>query len=155
MRELVFSCCADESQLPKIAASVNDCIANRRFCLWLEGVIGAGKTTFTRHFLQTYGLPEDFPVTSPTYSYINDYEIRKRWFAHLDLYRAVKSSEIEDLGLLDNKDYFGVIAEWPETVDLADMIKPTHTLQISFLEDSEAAMAERRYDLYRYGDDDG
>ena len=36
------------------------------FCLWLEGPLGAGKTTLAGHIFRALGLPETTPVTSPT-----------------------------------------------------------------------------------------
>lgn len=71
--------------------------------LFLDGEVGAGKTTFTRIFL------EDKEVQSPTYSLVNEYE----HILHADLYRLEKKEELIHLELsmyLEEKDYF--IIEW-------------------------------------------
>ena len=67
--------------------------------LFLDGEVGAGKTTFTRIFL------EDKEVQSPTYSLVNEYE----HILHADLYRLEKKEELIHLELsmyLEEKDYF-------------------------------------------------
>jgi len=58
---------------------------------WLEGELGAGKTTFVRHFLR--GLGYEHHVVSPTYSLLVEYETEKFSVIHMDGYRL--SSELE------------------------------------------------------------
>lgn len=73
--------------------------------LFLEGPVGAGKTTFVRSFL------EDKEVQSPTYSLVLEYDN----ILHADLYRLEKKEELIHLELpmyLEEKDYF--IVEWGE-----------------------------------------
>ena len=69
----------------------------------LDGVVGAGKTTFTRSFLEMDSAP------SPTYSLIN--EINN--MLHADLYRIDKKEDLIHLEIpvyLEEKDYF--LIEW-------------------------------------------
>lgn len=73
--------------------------------LFLEGPVGAGKTTFVRAFL------EDKEVQSPTYSLVLEYDN----ILHADLYRLEKKEELIHLELpmyIEEKDYF--IVEWGE-----------------------------------------
>jgi len=73
--------------------------------LFLEGPVGAGKTTFVRAFL------EEKEVQSPTYSLVLEYDN----ILHADLYRLEKKDELIHLELpmyLEEKDYF--IVEWGE-----------------------------------------
>jgi len=69
----------------------------------LDGPVGAGKTTFTRAFL------ENGAVTSPTYSIINEVDN----IIHADFYRIEKKEELIHLEIpmyLEEKDYF--LIEW-------------------------------------------
>lgn len=105
------------------------------FCIWLEGPLGAGKTTLTGHILRGLGLGSEAAVTSPTYTYMNEYRIDGLWYAHLDLYRANASLSSEELGLLDAKPFRGVFVEWPEKMPGDPALKPTHKLSIAFTDD--------------------
>lgn len=69
----------------------------------LEGDLGAGKTTFTQHFL------ENAETLSPTYSILSE----TRQVLHADFYRLEKSEDIIPLELgvyLEGKQFFFV--EW-------------------------------------------
>ena len=103
-----------------------------RFVLWLVGPVGAGKTTLVRYLLRHWGLPEKIPVTSPTFTYLNNYEFSDRTFGHLDLYRAESDFELTDLGIGDVKDYNGLFLEWPEQVPKHPIISPSHILDIAY-----------------------
>lgn len=82
--------------------------------IYLEGELGAGKTSLARALLQARGAGER--IKSPTYSLVESYELedgRRAW--HLDLYRVADPGELEWLGL----DALGdprawVLVEWPE-----------------------------------------
>ena len=100
------------------------------FCLWLTGDLGAGKTTLTGHILRALGLTDAMPVTSPTYTYVNEYRIGPLWYAHLDLYRAGPLLELEELGIVDARHYAGFFVEWPAVVPKNPAIAPTHLLTI-------------------------
>jgi tRNA threonylcarbamoyl adenosine modification protein YjeE len=64
----------------------------------LEGDLGAGKTTFARGALHGLGVPEDVPVTSPTFALLHQYGGRLP-IVHADLYRLGDAAELEELGL--------------------------------------------------------
>ena len=73
--------------------------------IFLEGPLGAGKTTFAKHFLKSH----EGEVFSPTYSLIN--EIGP--YVHADFYRLKNSEEIIHLELeyyFENKKY--ILIEW-------------------------------------------
>ena len=98
--------------------------------------MGAGKTTLTGVILKKLGLNPNYPVLSPTYTYINEYSINNRYYAHLDLYRISSYSTLEDLGI-NYKGYSGFIIEWPNTCKISDYLdlKPTHILSIEYTND--------------------
>lgn len=81
--------------------------------LFLEGDLGAGKTTFARALLGALGVGER--IKSPTYSLIESYRVGALDAHHLDLYRIADPGELEWLGLADL--FAGsalVVVEWPE-----------------------------------------
>ncbi|HET7924839.1 MAG TPA: tRNA (adenosine(37)-N6)-threonylcarbamoyltransferase complex ATPase subunit type 1 TsaE [Rhodanobacteraceae bacterium] len=81
--------------------------------IYLEGDLGAGKTTFARALLTSLGVGER--VKSPTYSLIESYRAGALDAHHLDLYRIADAGELEWLGLADLWTPRAlVLIEWPE-----------------------------------------
>ena len=82
------------------------------FCL--TGNLGAGKTVFAQGF--ALGLGYDGPVTSPTFTLMNEYIGGRLPMYHFDLYRLEGGAE--DLEGIGYEDYFydkGVsLIEWAE-----------------------------------------
>lgn len=100
------------------------------FVLWLEGEMGAGKTSFVRAYLYQLGLSERTPVVSPTYTIMNEYQIGSSWYAHLDLYRADADFSLRELGVHDARTYHGIFVEWPEQGGPGEILPATHILKI-------------------------
>ena len=80
-----------------------------------EGDLGAGKTAFTRGLAR--GLGSKDPVTSPTYTIVNEYLSGRLPLFHFDMYRLASSEDLWDIGWEDYLDRGGVCAvEWSENV---------------------------------------
>ena len=81
--------------------------------VYLEGDLGAGKSTFVRALLGARGVGER--IKSPTYSLIETYAVAGNSAHHLDLYRIANADELEWLGLPDLLDESTLLlVEWPE-----------------------------------------
>ena len=97
-------------------------------CILLNGPVGAGKTHFARHLIQSLmHPPEDVP--SPTFTLVQTYDSHAGEIWHADLYRITSPDEIEELGLIEAFDQAICLIEWPENLgDLAPKTALTLTL---------------------------
>ena len=91
-----------------------------------RGDLGAGKTAFTRGLARGLGYAE--PVTSPTYTIVNEYLGGRLPLFHFDMYRLRSSDDLWDIGWEDYLDRNGICAvEWSENVEdaLEDAVSVT------------------------------
>ena len=86
------------------------------FTIFFEGGLGVGKTYVIREILKHFGLKE--PVTSPTYIFINEYEVTNKQFAHFDLYRLKNNEDFFSRGfdeIVENEN-ISKFVEWPDKI---------------------------------------
>ncbi len=81
-------------------------------CFFLQGALGAGKTTFARSFIQAKGYGGHVP--SPSYSLVQCYEALVLPIVHVDLYRLSGGADFEALGVLEWLGKAIWLIEWPE-----------------------------------------
>lgn len=160
--------CGVENMASQVASLLLNASPSSPFCLWLVGDLGVGKTTWTRYFLYALGLDPACPVTSPTFTYVQEYDLPgrnnnssnnnnriSRKISHYDFYRlpnpnedgsfAGWSSLMTESGLDDSESGAHCLIEWPERLNEIGLsyFYPTHILEISYLSENK-----RQYDLW-------
>ncbi len=114
-------------QLPGAARELIAFAGPERIFLFY-GDMGAGKTTFIKSLCDCLGVNE--PVTSPTFSIVNEYDGQAARIYHFDFYRLKNQSEALDMGY---EEYFYsgnyCFIEWPEKI--AGLL-PLHYIRVTY-----------------------
>lgn len=105
---------ADAAASEALGAAFAHALAGRAGAvIYLEGELGAGKTTFARGLLRACGVTGT--IRSPTYTLIEPYQAGTRDLLHLDLYRLSDPLELQNLGLGDYPPQRCLwLVEWPQ-----------------------------------------
>ncbi len=109
---------------------------SRSIIVFLEGNLGAGKTTFTKGLMKGLGYKE--LVKSPTYNLVEIHETEKLRVFHFDLYRINSPHELEEIGIgeyLEEENSI-CIFEWPENAQSL-LPQPDYTVEIEHSDDEQ------------------
>jgi tRNA threonylcarbamoyladenosine biosynthesis protein TsaE len=102
----------DEGAVAELASMFAACVETP-VVVYLQGDLGAGKTTFARAYVHALGF-EGY-VKSPSYGLLETYEAGGQKVLHLDLYRIEDPEELEYLAIRDLFDHAtALLVEWPE-----------------------------------------
>jgi len=82
----------------------------------LIGDLGVGKTVFTQGFAKGLGITE--PISSPTFTILEEYESGRVPFYHFDVYRISDPEEMFEIGFDDYINGDGVcLIEWANLIE--------------------------------------
>src|SRR6185295_12819083 len=101
----------DEPALRALAFDMGAGLSPREV-IWLEGDLGAGKTTFVQSLVR--GLGVTTPATSPTYALVHHYPGARGPVYHVDCYRLRTPAEAHDLDWETLVSGDAQLIEWPE-----------------------------------------
>jgi tRNA threonylcarbamoyladenosine biosynthesis protein TsaE len=105
----------DLQQLTAFAAQI---AASGKRIILLEGELGAGKTEFSRAYINSFSA-QPITVTSPTYNIVQIYEVKPQKIYHFDLYRLESDEELSEIGFDEALEEAICLIEWPEIAENA------------------------------------
>lgn len=106
----------------------------------LSGDLGTGKTVLAQGFADGLGIRE--PVSSPTFTIIQEHDGGRLPLYHFDVYRIGDISEMDEIGYEDCFYGEGVcLVEWPELI--AELL-PEYAVSIRIEKDMEKGFDYRR-----------
>jgi len=127
--------CSDESDTisagVELSKAISELIKKKSVVVFLEGDLGAGKTTFTKGILKGLGYGE--LVKSPTFNLVEIHELDECKIFHFDLYRINEELELEEIGLDEYLQEIEAVCifEWPKIAE--NLIpKPDFHVYISY-----------------------
>ena len=133
-----MNCTYTLQELPQIAVLVLDQLSSKT--VLFQGAMGAGKTTLIKELSKQLGSQD--PVSSPTFSLMNEYALPEDKLFHFDFYRLEDVQEAYDLGIEEYMDSnHWKFIEWPEriaslipedgvTIELTKNINGSRTLNV-------------------------
>ena len=85
--------------------------------VFLYGEMGVGKTTFVKYYINEYQKINNLTqteITSPTFSLLNEYQLKDIRIKHYDLFRINSKEDIKNLDILEKDNKLITLIEWPQ-----------------------------------------
>jgi tRNA threonylcarbamoyladenosine biosynthesis protein TsaE len=129
-----------ETQTHRLGARLATLLASGDV-LALIGDLGTGKTRWVQGVCQGLGVTE--PVSSPTFTLVNEYQGQALPVYHIDLYRLTEASELLTFGLEDYLYSDGIcLIEWADRA--LDFLPPDYlTVELYHLEETKRRVVLR------------
>ena len=105
--------------------------------VFLYGEMGVGKTTFVKYFINEYQKINNLTqteITSPTFSLLNEYQVKDIRIKHYDLFRINRKEDINNLDIFEKDNKLITLIEWPQLLTDTQNIK-TIDLTFNYLND--------------------
>ena len=87
--------------------------------IFLYGEMGVGKTTFVKYFINEYQKINNLTqtkITRPTFSLLNEYQVKDIRIKHYDLFRINKKEDIYNLDIFEKDNKLITLIEWPQLI---------------------------------------
>ncbi|WP_145596826.1 tRNA (adenosine(37)-N6)-threonylcarbamoyltransferase complex ATPase subunit type 1 TsaE [Candidatus Pelagibacter sp. FZCC0015] len=87
--------------------------------IFLYGEMGVGKTTFIKYFINEYQKINNLTqteITSPTFSLLNEYQVKDIRIKHYDLFRINRKEDINNLDIFEKDNKLITFIEWPQLI---------------------------------------
>ena len=87
--------------------------------VFLYGEMGVGKTTFVKYFINEYQKINNLTqseITSPTFSLLNEYQVKHIRIKHYDLFRINRKEDINNLDIFEKDNKLITLIEWPQLI---------------------------------------
>ena len=87
--------------------------------VFLYGEMGVGKTTFIKYFINEYQKINNLTqteITSPTFSLLNEYQVKDIRIKHYDLFRINRKEDIKNLDIFEKDNKLITLIEWPQLI---------------------------------------
>ena len=101
--------------------------------LLFYGELGVGKTTLIGEIVKELGCSND--VSSPSFSIVNEYQVKEGLAFHFDFFRIENEEEVYDIGF---EDYLNsnswIFIEWPDKIE---SLLPDHVNEIRLEKEKE------------------
>ena len=94
--------------------------------VFLYGEMGVGKTTFVKYFINEYQKINNLTqteITSPTFSLLNEYQLKDIRIKHYDLFRINRKEDIKNLDIFEKDNKLITLIEWPQLLTDTQNIK--------------------------------
>ena len=94
--------------------------------IFLYGEMGVGKTTFVKYFInefQKLNNLSETEITSPTFSLLNEYQVKDIRIKHYDLFRINRKEDTKNLDIFEKDNKLITLIEWPQLLADIENIK--------------------------------